>query len=36
VLPRISREYLERLAQGKAIARVALSVDSSDFGYAFD
>jgi type VI secretion system protein VasG len=36
VLPRISKEYLERLAQGNAIARVALSVDAGEFAYNFD
>jgi type VI secretion system protein VasG len=36
VLPRISREYLERMAQGKAIERVALSADGGEFGYGFD
>jgi type VI secretion system protein VasG len=36
VLPTISREYLERLAAGKAIRRVALSVAGGEFGYSFD
>jgi type VI secretion system protein VasG len=36
LLPRISREYLERLAQGKAFARVALTTEAGEFGYAFD
>jgi type VI secretion system protein VasG len=36
VLPTISREYLERLAQGKAISRVGLSVDNGEFAYGFD
>jgi type VI secretion system protein VasG len=36
VLPRISREYLERLSQGGAIARVALSESGGEFQYAFD
>jgi len=36
VLPRISREYLERLAQGKAIAKVGLSVGGGEFAYGFD
>ncbi len=36
VLPTISVEYLQRLAGGGAIARVALDVQGSDFSYAFD
>jgi type VI secretion system protein VasG len=36
VLPKISREYLERLSQGQAIRRVALGVDAGEFSYAFD
>jgi len=36
VLPTISREYLERLAQGKAIVRVALNAAGGEFGYGFD
>ena len=36
VLPRISREYLERLAAGKAISQVALRVEGQDFAYGFD
>jgi type VI secretion system protein VasG len=36
VLPRISLEYLERLARGAAIRKVALGVDKGDFSYAFD
>jgi type VI secretion system protein VasG len=36
VLPTISREYLERLAAGKAIAKVALRVEGADFAYGFD
>ncbi len=36
VLPTISVEYLQRLAAGGAIARVALDVQDSDFTYAFD
>jgi type VI secretion system protein VasG len=35
VLPRISREYLERLADGRAIGRVALGVAGGDFTYDF-
>ncbi|CAM5790880.1 type VI secretion system ATPase TssH [Ottowia pentelensis] len=36
VLPTISVEYLQRLAAGGAIARVALDVQGGDFSYAFD
>ena len=36
VLPRISREYLERLAQGQAIAKVTLTADAGEFAYGFD
>jgi len=36
VLPRISREYLTRLHEGRAVSRVALSVENGDFDYAFD
>jgi type VI secretion system protein VasG len=36
VLPRISTEYLQRLADGKAIQKVALDVKDADFTYAFD
>ncbi|HTT13069.1 MAG TPA: type VI secretion system ATPase TssH [Burkholderiaceae bacterium] len=36
VLPTISREYLERMAQGAAIARVGLSESGGEFKYAFD
>jgi type VI secretion system protein VasG len=36
VLPRISHEYLTRLASGKPLAKVALTVDGGDFAYAFD
>ena len=35
VLPRISREYLARLCEGKAMSRAALSVKDGDFAYAF-
>jgi type VI secretion system protein VasG len=35
VLPRISREYLERLADGRTIGRVALGVAGGDFTYDF-
>ncbi|CAN7294608.1 type VI secretion system ATPase TssH [Rhizobacter sp. LjRoot28] len=36
VLPRISHEYLTRLASGTPLKRVALSVAGGDFAYAFD
>jgi type VI secretion system protein VasG len=36
VLPRISREYLERLQDGRALERVRLTVADGDFAYAFD
>ena len=36
VLPTISVEYLQRLAAGGEIRRVALDVKDSDFTYAFD
>ena len=36
VLPRISHEYLTRLASGTPLHRVALTVEGSDFAYAFD
>jgi type VI secretion system protein VasG len=36
VLPTISVEYLQRLAAGGEIKRVALDVKDSDFSYAFD
>lgn len=36
VLPKISREYLQRLSEGQAIRRVALGVDAGEFSYAFD
>ena len=36
VLPKISREYLTRLSEGKAIRRVGLGVEGGDFSYAFD
>jgi type VI secretion system protein VasG len=36
VLPTISVEYLQRLAAGEEIKRVALDVKDSDFTYAFD
>jgi type VI secretion system protein VasG len=36
VLPQISREYLERLVDGRTIETVRLGVAGSDFVYAFD
>ena len=36
VLPRISLEYLRRLADGQALKAIHLSVDGGDFAYAFD
>jgi type VI secretion system protein VasG len=36
VLPTISVEYLQRLAAGGEIKRVALDVKDSEFTYAFD
>jgi type VI secretion system protein VasG len=36
VLPKISREYLQRLSDGQAIRRVALGVEAGEFSYAFD
>ena len=36
VLPRISHEYLTRLAEGLPLKKVALSVEGGDFAYAFD
>ena len=35
VLPRVSLEYLSRLATGQALGRVRLSVVKGDFDYAF-
>jgi type VI secretion system protein VasG len=36
VLPRISHEYLTRLASGKPLARVGLTVEAGEFAYGFD
>jgi hypothetical protein len=36
VLPEISRTYLTRLAEGKAIKRVHIGVADGNFAYAFD
>jgi len=35
VLPRISVEYLERLARGEALKRIGLSADGGDFRFEF-
>lgn len=35
VLPRISREYLESLSQGRRLERIVLSVQDGDFAYSF-
>jgi type VI secretion system protein VasG len=36
VLPRISEEFLKRMMESKPIERVHVSVEGSDFAYAFD
>ena len=36
VLPKISREYLTRLSEGKAMLRVAMGVEAGEFSYSFD
>ena len=36
VLPKISQEFLERMAEGKAISRVHVSVADGDFKYGFE
>jgi len=36
VLPRISLEYLTRLAAGDAMKRIRLEVKDGDFAYGFD
>ena len=36
VLPRVSMEYLSRLAQGQAMKAIRLSVKEGDFEYGFD
>jgi type VI secretion system protein VasG len=35
LLPRVSREFLERISQGVATREVAISVRDGEFGYAF-
>jgi len=36
VLPSISREFLTRMMEGKAIDRVHVTVDQGEFNYVFD
>jgi type VI secretion system protein VasG len=36
MLPVISSEFLNRLVEGKAIKKVAVSVKDSEFVYAFE
>jgi len=36
VLPRISQEYLERLAAGRELTGITLSVRDADFHYGFE
>jgi type VI secretion system protein VasG len=36
VLPRVSVEYLQRLAEGQALSAVRLSVENNDFAYTFE
>ncbi len=36
VLPRVSVEYLQRLAEGRTLAAVRLSAENNDFTYRFD
>ncbi len=36
ILPRLSNEFLSRLAEGKAVARVKITVQDGDFAYMFD
>ena len=36
VLPRISEEFLKRMVEGKAVARVLVTVEGGEFGYAFE
>jgi type VI secretion system protein VasG len=36
VLPRISRELLTRMMEDRKIARVHVTVEDGEFGYAFD
>ncbi|MFO0835540.1 MAG: type VI secretion system ATPase TssH [Phycisphaerales bacterium] len=36
ILPRLSNEFLSRLAEGRAVARVKITVQDGDFAYLFD
>ncbi len=36
LLPTVSREYLNRLLEGRAISKVHVGVKDGDFTYAFD
>ncbi len=36
VLPKISEEFLQRMVEGKTIARVHVSVADGDFKYGFE
>ena len=36
MLPKIGRELLERIMEGKPVHRVHVGVKDSDFEYAFD
>jgi type VI secretion system protein VasG len=36
ILPRLSNEFLSRLAEGRAVARVKITVQDGDFAYMFD
>jgi type VI secretion system protein VasG len=36
ILPKISEEFLKRMAEGKPLERVQVKAEGSEFGYAFD
>ena len=36
ILPRLSEEFLQRMMEGTPIARVHVTVENGEFGYAFD
>ena len=36
VLPTISTEFLRRMMEGRPVTRVHVSVDGSEFAYAFE
>ena len=36
MLPTVSREFLNRMIEGKPVERVEISVAESDFTYSFD